>query len=376
MSADRYIIRIWSRGSIAEDFRLPKVSGYEISSPGEIAVAPENVPAEIALNCAGISYMTELSAEPCPPAPILKRLFEFAEKSSDGGAAEFFPPDSGEKKTVFAGKTVAFGKMTRYSPELFLTLRFPPVSPADFDGTGFTELLNECLPFAVPEKYGMSAPPEFDYASNGGKQGFADFLKGGGFPVIYCREPVTHMFISLPDAGDGIKTGCLTLRMNAEVWEHDNWRYALKRLLRRLACVLDAFFGQIFIGERPMAEVVWKGIPLELGEACVIGGAYPELIPGCRPGDNSGPGGQNAGRPCSPDGDGFASGSGAASVFYYEEPYGPLIPAELLSVRRKTLFGKNRGQGRGYPLPDDFASAGTVPSECFASGKKNDDNDS
>jgi len=351
---NKFVLRIRTRESIADSLRVPKIAGHTVTSLPETECAPEDIPAALELRMPGLRYMTEITVEPAPGESDKKRFCEFARNASNGGAVEY--PEGEKVRFDHCGSVTSFRALTRYSEKLYLTVWFSG-SP---DMTKVAETLEECLPYAIPSKYGFCEPPEYGYEENGGAAGFADFLKKDGFHVIYTEHPVTHFFTGAPGKK---KAGFITLAMSSEVWERENWKNALGRLLRRLGSAVNAFFGQIVIGDRPVAAGAWQGIPVALGEACVIGGEYPGLIPGCRPEDVERPDGQNAGRYCKNEGNGFSET--ATGLLFYEEPYGPLIDKKYLSMRKKSIFGKEKGIGREYPEAGDFTVADSIPSGCF-----------
>ena len=357
-AADRLVIRIWTAGSVSDDLRPPRIVGYDISAEPEKTVTPEEVPAEIWLSVPGITRLTVITAVPRPDRTVSARLFEYALKVAGitGGAAEEI---GGRTESI--GKPVSFPLPGPYSEKLFLGVWFPPRK--DFDYNGLIKLIGECVPHILPVRYGPDENTEFTFEGNGGTGGLAAFLSEGGFPVCYGRFPATNLFVC-PAGGAG-QTGHIGAVLAAGVWKNDEWRYALKRLLRRLAVFTDAFFGQIVIGERRVAGGCWKGIPVMLGEACVIGGPYARLIPDCAAvldGEA-----EAKGRICGDTPSGFADedegkNEACGSVFF-EEPLGPHIDSAYLSETRKNIFGKEVGVGRGYPLESDFTSARVIPEE-------------
>ena len=330
-----------------------------------VELPPYGIPAGIALFVPGVKWLSVIRTDSEPGPQSAAALMNFAVKAAGGrGAVTSGDPRSAvfaaPEDIVFAGgrsQVPACGEFTR---KLFLSLWFVPgVRP---DAGKVAEILREVMPFALPERYGTSEPPEYTYAGNGGFEGFRDFFAGcSGFPVFYCRMPVTHLFASFPAAGardaDGnVRAGYITLEAVDSVFDRPEWREALTRLLRRLSAVTGAFFGQIVRGGRQVAGGSWKGIPMVLGEACVIGGDYYRLIPGC----------SSAAR-CGDTPDGFADdGSSSAPAAYFEEPDGPTVDTRLISRRKKNIFGSERGRGRGYVVAGDFTSAAENPVSAAA----------
>ena len=359
-------IRIWTAAGIEGDVTPPRIVGYSLETLPEKEVGPEDVPVDIWLSVGGIRMMTEIEVSPVPDGPVSERLFAFAMKAAGlrGGAAEFFLP--GGRRTGFAGDKIAFGLPGPYSERLYLGVWFPPRN--DFDYTGLLRTIEECLPHAVPVRYGTGSEPEYTLEGNGGVAGLAAFLESSDFPVCYGRLPVTNVFVC-PRGGAG-QTGHVGIVLSAEVAKHPEWICSLRRLLRRLSVFTGAFFGQTVTGERQVAGGCWKGIPVMLGDACTIGMPYSALIPDCAAVISGGEGAK--GRLCAGTPSGFAGGPGDAGAeggtVFFEEPFGPRVPDDYLSRRKKNLFGREAGAGRGYPLESDFAAARVIP-EGLSGGK-------
>ena len=179
-------------------------------------------------------------------------------------------------------------------------------------------------------------PPEQLY---GDKNAFIEFLNDTPAPVWYAQKPVTHVHINDANRAEakreGLRVNRISIRMPDALYEIEEWKFALRRLLKSLTLTVGGFFGQICRGESGVVSWWWQGVPLELGVACTFGEPYYSLIPDC-----------------AEKGEKIAE-----SVAYFEEPYGPYVPTELVSMPKKKLFGKER------LYPDDFARAAKMPIE-------------
>ena len=131
---------------------------------------------------------------------------------------------------------------------------------------------------------------------------------------------------------EGLRVNRISIRMPDALYEVEEWKFALRRLLRSLTLTVGGFFGQISRGESGVVSWWWQGVPLELGVACTFGEPYYSLIPDCAE-------------------KGEQIGEGYA---YFEEPYGPYVPTELVSMPKK-----KGGRERYYP--DDFTVAANIP---------------
>ena len=196
-------------------------------------------------------------------------------------------------------------------------------------------LLEKEMPFALPSRYGKEMPPECEYAD---KNSFIEFLKDTPAPVWYAKKPITHVHVNDANRAEakraGLRVNRISIRMPDALYEVEEWKFALRRLLKSLTLTVGGFFGQICRGESGVVSWWWQGVPLELGVACTFGEPYYSLIPDCAE-------------------KGIKL---AENVAYFEEPCGPYVPTELVSMPKKKLFG---GKERLYP--DDFSSAVNNP---------------
>ena len=326
--------KIWSRLSPDEDFRLPKISDCTLELIDNREASREEIPAEILLSADGICHLVHarLSDYDFESSEQYARKFALKLAGSLDGAVE----ETG-KPIVFCAEKFLPPQITEFTPMLTLSVWFP----CDKNFTDLYEdiitLLEKEMPFALPSKYGKEMPPEIEYTD---KREFIEFLKYCPSPVWYARKPVTHVHINDANRAEvaraGLRTNRISIRMPDALYEIEEWRFALRRLLKSLTLTVGGFFGQICRGESGVVSWWWQGVPLELGVACTFGEPYYSLIPDC-----------------AEKGEMIAE-----NVAYFEEPYGPYVPTELVSMPKKKLFG---GKERLYP--DDFARAAKMPIE-------------
>ena len=176
-------------------------------------------------------------------------------------------------------------------------------------------------------------PPVNGYSD---KAEFIEFLKNTPDPVWYATRPVTHVHINDARRTEikraGLRVDRISIRMPDALYEIEEWKFALQRLLKSLTLACGGFFGQICRGESGVSSWWWRGVPLELGVACTFGEPYYSLIPDCA---------EKGIKLC----DGVA---------YFEEPNGPYVPIELVSSPKR----RSRG---GVLYPDDFTEAKNMP---------------
>ncbi len=323
--------KIWSRQAPDEETRLPKINDCVLELIEQKEVELDEIPAEILLSVSGIKHLFAF------------RISEYEGESSLGYARKFAQKLAGQLSGVLEenGKPFEYHTeklippaVTEFTPMLTLSVWF------DKDKK-FTELFESILsilekefPLALPEKYGDKMPPEREYTTD--RAEFIEFLKDTPAPVWYARRPVTHVHINDAVRADakreGLRVNRISIRMPDAIYEVEEWKFALRRLLKSLTLACGGFFGQICRGESGVVSWWWQGVPLELGVACTFGEPYWSLIPDCaEKGEQIG-----------------------EHIAYFEEPNGPLVPEEILSLPKRKF-----GSGRLYP--DDFTVAKEMP---------------
>ena len=325
--------KIWSREGHLDDFRLPKISDCTFELIEDREVSLDEIPAEILLSMDGIRYLVHARLSDYQFESAIEYARKFAlktAKSLDGAVEET------DKPTVFCGDKILPPQITEYTQMLTLSVWFSAEKKfTDLYGD-IIALLEKEFPFALPSKYGKEMPPEQVY---GDKNTFIEFLNDTPAPVWYAQKPVTHVHINDANRAEakreGLRVNRISIRMPDALYEIEEWKFALRRLLKSLTLTVGGFFGQICRGESGVVSWWWQGVPLELGVACTFGEPYYSLIPDC-----------------AEKGEQIAEG-----VAYFEEPYGPYVPTELVSMPKKKLFAKER------LYPDDFARAPKMPIE-------------
>jgi hypothetical protein len=323
--------KVWSRLSPDEDFRLPKISDCTLELIENREVSLDEVPADILLSIDGISHLmhARLSDYEFESSEQYARKFAVKLAGSLEGAVE-----ETDKATVFCTEKMLPPQITEFTPMLTLSVWFSAEK-------NFTDLYEDIItlferemPFALPSKYGKNMPPEQEYSD---KNAFIEFLADTPAPVWYTQKPLTHVHINDANRAEakreGMRVNRISIRMPDALYELDEWKFALRRLLKSLTLTVGGFFGQICRGESGVVSWWWQGVPLELGVACTFGEPYYSLIPDC----------EEKGEKI------------ADHVAYFEEPYGPYVPTELVSMPKKKLFGKERR------YPSDFIQAPNLP---------------
>ena len=359
MNEKAYILRVWSQTCPEEETRPPRLADHELTLIPAKEVTPAEIPADVLLSVPGIRYVTELQLLPNPPTDLVRgSVMKFASRLAEelGGVVEIAEPDiaAGEKRLVQKADGYIFPPINQYTQMLRLSVWYAPDKGFDTLADGVLDVMEKYFPVALPVSYGSSADEETVYETSGGRAGFVDFLSREAAPVWFPHEPAAHVFVA--DAArrtvrtEGFRSGCLTVELPDKIYDIPEWKFALQRFLRELCASVGAFFGQIVRGESGVVSWWWRGIPIDLGVACVIGAPYFDMIPDCA---------AKGALTALPDG---------STQAYFEEPEGPQIASELLSVKKKRFF-ERRSTMR---LPDDFTLAAVNPVAVPAAERKAD----
>lgn len=322
--------KIWSRITPGDDWRLPKISDCKLELIENREAGMGEIPADILLSAVGIRSLVHfrLSEYENENSKIYARKFALKTAKELDGVLE----ESGENNVFFTEKPVP-PVLNEYTPMLTLSVWFEEKSfPSLFED--IVALLEREFPFALPSKYGEKTPPDREYTD---RTEFIEFLANTPAPVWYAQKPVTHVHVGDCERAEakreGLRVNRLSIRMPDELYETEEWKFALRRLLKSLTILTGAFFGQICRGESGVVSWWWRGIPLELGVACTFGAPYYSLIPDAID-----------------KGEIFAEG-----YSYFEEPNGPYVPIELVSSPKKRVGLRAR------LYPDDFTVAANMP---------------
>ena len=323
--------KIWSRTAPDDDWRLPKISDCKLELIENRAAEMAEVPADILLSLGGITNFVHfrLSEYESENSVIYARKFALKTAESLGGALE----ETG-KETAYCADMPIPPVLNEFTPMLTLSVWFEEKNSFSSLFEDIIALFEREMPFALPSRFGEQTPPDREYTD---RAEFIEFLKNTPAPVWYARKPITHIHIN--DASraeakrEGLRVNRLSIRMPDELYETEEWKFALRRLLKSLTELTGAFFGQICRGDSGVVSWWWQGIPLELGVACTFGEPYHSLIPDSVE-----------------KGEKFADG-----YSYFEEPNGPYVPIELVSSPKKRLGGRAR------LYPDDFTLAANMP---------------
>lgn len=324
--------KVWSRNAPDDDLRAPKINDCRFEIVDKKEVSYEEIPAEAMLSVDGISYLTHLRLSEFESESAVTYARKFALKLA-GSLEGVLEDPSGDKRFTYCTEKLLPPQITEFTPMLTLSVWFEGDRGFKELYPDIVDLLEREFPLALPSKYGDKVPPELIYSN---KNEFVEFLTETPEPVWYATRPVTHVHINDAQRAqvsrEGLRVNRISLRMPDALYEIEEWKFALRRLLKSLTLVCNGFFGQICRTQSGVSSWWWRGVPLELGVACTFGEPYYSLIPDCE---------EKA----------IMIGE---RVAYFEEPNGPYVPAKLISSPKR----RSRG---GIAYPDDFTEAQSNP---------------
>lgn len=269
-------------------------------------VEPEDVPFQVTKELPGIAYVTHLSVEPIS-APktavsLARRAAAALAKQAHGVVLD---PQDDSVSTAPGVK--------RFHPEA-RTERFAIVEMAWWFMEGpllatggldtFVDLIDACLPEALPKRYGLYEPPQHRLAYEGLAH-FKKFLADHSDELVvwYPSRPVTSVNFMLNRAPRPARLGfaCnhLDVSVEASALLQPGWQAGIETFWRRASKLVRPFFGDvrtlggcIRMGGTYAADMqtefgptrgpFWRGVPRDPGHACVLGPRYADVWPGFR----------------------------------------------------------------------------------------------
>jgi hypothetical protein len=268
-------------------------------------ILPEDIEDEVASLLPGIGFLTELNLEGRQTDEAKRRLRSAANAIAKATHGVVVDPQEDTIQTP-AG-------VSRFSPppkqESFSVIRlswwFLNDAVLDRDKReSFISLLERQLPEAMPKRYGLYEPPQFQYAETGRKH-FQQFLgEHLHDPIIwYPHRPVTGVWLHYPKplgaSRQGFRSNLLQIDVESAALNQPGWPENLRRLWRQMSALLRPIYGDVrkvggYVrhGGSVWVDPNWKesfdqttrswffrGIPLKLGQAVVLGDDYQKLWP-------------------------------------------------------------------------------------------------
>lgn len=301
VNADKAIPRLTSWSKVGGSWRLES-RDWQIVIGSSDEVLPEDIPPEVSSTIPGVRYLTELTLQPIAASATAKKtLFDAAKalaKSShgviyDGQSEELITP-AGVKRFSPAARAERFA---------LLKLGWWFLDDSVFERPGLENLLtifNSLLPEALPRRYGLYEPPQYQLSVNGYEhmlQFVGEHLDDS--PVLYPTRPVLGLQISCPRDHHhprfGFRSNLLSIECEATVLNQPGWQEGLRRFWLAVCSNLSPFYsevrtvkGYVRMGPtygsdietevHPVRSWFWRGFPRELGHAVAIGTPYIELF--------------------------------------------------------------------------------------------------
>jgi len=165
-------------------------------------------------------------------------------------------------------------------------------------------ILSRDLPEALPTRYGDHEPPQSSYSKSAEAQllNFLDehLLTGLRIVVWYPHWPVVGFHLSLPESAGGspkgFRSNYLQIDIDRGVVSQAGWENQLRRFWLEMSQLVRPFYGDVRTlngcvrrrggygsdrqtEQHPVRSWWWRGIPLALGHAVVLGTEYQRLWP-------------------------------------------------------------------------------------------------
>jgi len=280
--------------------------GWQIVCGPPDAVLPEDVPEEVSVSQPGVSFLTQLVLEPIgSPASAYAALLRAARAVARAGHGVVLDGQTGELTTPRGVRR--FVPETR--PERFAVLDLGwwflgdrLLTPEGLNG--LLDIFEALLPEAIPRRYGLFEPPQFQLAQEG-REHLAAFLLEhlDDITVLYPHRPVLGLGFSCArerfHPRHGFRCNRIDLQVEAAALTQPGWQEGLRRFWLRVCDHLDPFYAEVrtlhgyvpmgatFGGDmnteiHPIRSRFWRGIPRELGHAVAIGAPYVDLWPQAR----------------------------------------------------------------------------------------------
>jgi hypothetical protein len=268
-------------------------------------VLPEDVEDEISGLLPGIAWRTEINLEGKATAEAARLLRQTAKEIAKGAHGVIVDPQT-DKISTPAG-------VARFIPpkkqESFSVLRLSwwflgDVLLSRAGRESFLSLLERWLPEAMPKRYGDYEPPQFVYSETGKGHLLAMKEKNLHLTMVwYPHRPVIGVDADCPKplgaSVQGFRTHLVDIEIETAALSQPGWPDNLRLFWRQMAKLLRPIYADVrtYGGRVRHGAAVyllpdalnqddeitrgwfWRGIPLRLGHAVVLGEEYQRLWP-------------------------------------------------------------------------------------------------
>ncbi|HZS44348.1 MAG TPA: hypothetical protein VFC63_04550 [Blastocatellia bacterium] len=266
-------------------------------------VQPEDIPEDINLLLPGIRYLTEINLSPINFSWLARRSINRVAKSVAKAAhGVIFDPQEGSITTPSGVKRYESRRREQRFSILEMNWLFTDGPLLEKNGPEiFVKFLETRLPESMPRRYGEYEPVQHLYAKTG-RDHFLQFLCDNNWSIVwYPTRPVLHVNVTSygknwGPTSRGFRANKVSLAIEASAINQPGWETAIKDIWYKLSELITPFYGDVKIldgyvssgatyslardTERSSSsDPWWKGIPLTLGLAAVIGEPYLSLWP-------------------------------------------------------------------------------------------------
>jgi len=279
--------------------------GWQISVWKSVKVLPEDIPIDISKALPGIQYLFELNLSPITASKTAQQFLQKAAKAiAKQNHGVVFNPQTDVVENIRGVKRFAsYSREERLSiTELSWWFLKNPLQAINSVET-FFEIIESNVSEALPRRYGLYEPPQFQLKEEG-KNHLISFMSKNisGSPVIYPHRPFTDFSFSILEKDYtinkhlGFKSNRVSMGIEHRSIEQPGWQEGLLRLWRNLSEFLRPFYGEVrtldnymrmgaTVGSdtktsvHPVRSWFWRGIPCELGHAIVVDEVYAKKWP-------------------------------------------------------------------------------------------------
>jgi hypothetical protein len=280
--------------------------GWQIALEASTRVEPEDVPEEVAGLLPGIGWLTELNLEGDAPNAAMALARKSAKEIAKAAHGVVEDPEEDAIITPTGVKRYVPPKSEKKFSVLNFSWWFTTDVLTKREGReAFLNLLGNCLPEALPKRYGLYEPPQYKLEEEG-KEHLEKFLGThlDELTVWYPRRPVTKVHLCRPNpvGGNplGFRSSLLEIEIESAVLDQPGWKQTLDRLWHEMTRLLEPIYGEVrtvpnqvrmgaTVGltmedwdedfDETTRSWFWRGIPRNLGHAVVLGREYQKLWP-------------------------------------------------------------------------------------------------
>ncbi len=312
-----YDLQIWSvlaieRASLKPSLEWTEASGawfhrardWQLVVNCSDEVIPQDIPGGITPLLPGIQYLTEINLE--------GKSSKSSRSIADGVAKEIarrtkglvFDPQLDLVTTPAGVKRVVPFKRSEKISVLQFSWWFmdSPLETAE-GRERFLSLLEQQLPEALPNRYGLWEPPQHKFAVTG-RAHFLEFLANHLHELIVweTRRPIKWVSLGFPEprgsSWQGFRSNRFEIKVEHDLLHQPGWELQLRRFWRSASALIRPFYGEVRLlrgqnadgyvsagdisrlsEESPVISWWWRGIPAKLGCAAVLGVPYTKLWP-------------------------------------------------------------------------------------------------